>query len=49
MREYKAYLNDILEAIRKIETYTSNIIFKEFVDNELGYPEKVLTYCYYAN
>ena len=34
-REYKAYLKDILEAIRKIERYTENISFEEFVDNEL--------------
>jgi len=34
-REYKAYLKDILEAIHKIERYTENISFEEFVNNEL--------------
>ena len=34
-REYKAYLKDILEAIHKIERYTENIGFEEFVSNEL--------------
>jgi len=34
-REYKAYLKDILDAILKIERYTENISFEEFVDNEL--------------
>ena len=33
-REYKAYLKDILESIRKIENYT-NISFDDFVANEL--------------
>ena len=34
-RAYKAYLKDILEAIRKIENYTRNISFDDFVMDEL--------------
>jgi len=34
-REYKAYLKDILKAIRKIENYTKNIPFDDFVVDEL--------------
>ncbi|GAH59966.1 unnamed protein product, partial [marine sediment metagenome] len=34
-RERKAYLKDILEAIRKIENYTKNISFNDFVRDEL--------------
>jgi uncharacterized protein with HEPN domain len=34
-REYKAYLNDILEAIRKIEKYTVNLSFDDLADDEL--------------
>ena len=34
-REYKAYLKDILEAIRKIENYTKAIAFDDFVMDEL--------------
>jgi len=34
-REYKAYLRDILEAIRKIEKYTENISLDDFVKDEL--------------
>jgi len=34
-REYKAYLNDILEAIRKIEKYTDNLPFDDFIEDEL--------------
>lgn len=34
-REYKAYLKDILEAIRKIEKYTENISVDGFVKDEL--------------
>lgn len=34
-REYKAYLKDILEAIRKIEKYTENLSFEDFVEDEL--------------
>lgn len=35
LREHKAYLNDILEAIRKIERYTKNFSFDDFVGDEL--------------
>ncbi len=34
-REYKAYLKDILEAIRKIEKYTENLSFDDFDGDEL--------------
>ena len=34
-REYKAYLKDILEAIGKIENYTKDISFDDFVAEEL--------------
>jgi len=34
-REYKAYLKDILEAIRKIEKYTENISMEDFAKDEL--------------
>lgn len=34
-RECKAYLKDILEAISKIENYTKNISFNDFVRDEL--------------
>jgi uncharacterized protein with HEPN domain len=34
-RDYKAYLNDILEAIRKIENHTKDISFDDFVVDEL--------------
>ncbi|MCD6512100.1 MAG: DUF86 domain-containing protein [Thermoplasmata archaeon] len=34
-REYKVYLKDILEAIRKIEKYSEKMNLEEFRDNEL--------------
>jgi len=34
-RDYKVYLNDILEAIRKIQNYTKNMSFSELKRNEL--------------
>jgi len=34
-RDYKVYLNDILEAIRKIQNYTRNMGFSKFKRNEL--------------
>ncbi|MCD6165708.1 DUF86 domain-containing protein [bacterium] len=34
-REYKAYLKDILEAIRKIEKYTEKLSFDDFVEDDL--------------
>jgi uncharacterized protein with HEPN domain len=35
-RDYKAYLKDILEAIRKIENYTKDIAFDDFVNGILS-------------
>jgi uncharacterized protein with HEPN domain len=32
-REYKAYLQDILESICRIEKYTENISFESFQEN----------------
>ena len=29
-RDYKAYINDILEAIDRIESYTTNLTFDDF-------------------
>ena len=34
-RDYKTYLEDILEAIDKIERYTDKLNFNDFRDNEL--------------
>ncbi|KPK99696.1 MAG: hypothetical protein AMJ91_06780 [candidate division Zixibacteria bacterium SM23_73_3] len=34
-RKYKAYLKDILEAVRKIEKYTENICVVDFAKDEL--------------
>lgn len=34
-RDYRLYINDILEAIRKIEKYTKGMDFKEFSQNEI--------------
>ena len=34
-RAYKAYLKDILDAISKIENYTNDIAFDDFVADEL--------------
>lgn len=34
-RDYKLFLNDILESIRKIEKYTGNITFKDFTNNQM--------------
>jgi len=34
-REYKAFLRDILESIDKIDRYTKDINFQDFVKNEL--------------
>ena len=30
-RDYRIYLNDILESIRRIEKYTKSLTFEEFV------------------
>lgn len=35
MRNYKVYLNDILNCIKKIEKYTEDISYNEFNNNEL--------------
>lgn len=34
-RTHKAYLKDILEAIRKIEKYTENLSYEDFLKDEL--------------
>lgn len=34
-RDYKVFLSDIIGAINKIERYTSNMSFQEFLQNEL--------------
>jgi len=34
-KDYRVYLEDIMEAITKIEKYTGNLIFEEFRKNEL--------------
>jgi len=34
-RDYRAYIDDILESIRKIEKYTKGITYNEFVTDEL--------------
>ena len=34
-REYKLYIKDILEAIRKIEKYTEKMAYKDFIKDEL--------------
>ncbi len=35
-RAHEAYLKDILEAIRKIEKYTENMSYEEFLNDELS-------------
>jgi uncharacterized protein with HEPN domain len=34
-RELNTYLNDILDAIRKIDKYTKHLSFNDFLENEL--------------
>ncbi|WP_066633208.1 HepT-like ribonuclease domain-containing protein [Desulfolucanica intricata] len=34
-RDYKAYLSDIIGAVNKIERYTNNLSFQDFLQNEL--------------
>ena len=34
-KDYKVYLDDILESIQKIEKYTKNISYKKFTENNL--------------
>lgn len=35
MRDYRLYLDDILEAIQRIEEYTANMDFEDFAENRL--------------
>jgi len=35
LRDYKLYLDDILEAIRRIKEYTANMSFESFAENRL--------------
>lgn|SRR5690554_5802644 len=35
MRNYKVYINDIMNCIKKIKKYTENISYDEFAKNEL--------------
>lgn len=35
MRDYKIYLNDIMNCIKKIKKYTDNVSYDEFNKNEL--------------
>ena len=35
LRDYKAYINDILEAIDRIESYTTNLTFDNFSESRL--------------
>jgi len=34
-RDYKVYLEDVLEAITKIERYVANLSFEEFTRNDM--------------
>ena len=34
-RDYKAYINDILEAINRIESYTKNLTIDDFSESRL--------------
>lgn len=34
-RDYKAFINDILEAINRIESYTSNLTIDDFSESQL--------------
>ncbi|MEM3149983.1 MAG: HepT-like ribonuclease domain-containing protein [Candidatus Nezhaarchaeales archaeon] len=34
-RDYKVYLEDVLEAIAKIERYVANLSFEEFTRNDM--------------
>lgn len=34
-RDYKAYINDILEAIDRIESYTTNLTYDDFCESRL--------------
>ena len=35
MRDYRAYLKDVLEAIERIEEYTEGLDFDDFLENKL--------------
>ncbi len=35
MRDYRAYLKDILEAIERIEEYTEGLDFDDFLENKM--------------
>ncbi|MEM3678145.1 MAG: DUF86 domain-containing protein [Candidatus Bathyarchaeia archaeon] len=35
LRDYKVYLEDVMEAIGKIERYVANLSFEEFIKNEM--------------
>ncbi|MHA1626469.1 MAG: HepT-like ribonuclease domain-containing protein [Candidatus Asgardarchaeia archaeon] len=35
MRDYKLYLEDVLEAINRIEEYTKSLTFEDFSENKL--------------
>ena len=34
-RDYKLYIEDILNSIEKIQAYTENLSYEKFVENEL--------------
>ncbi|MBC7114618.1 MAG: DUF86 domain-containing protein [Archaeoglobi archaeon] len=34
-RDYRLFLHDILECIEKIERYTENLSFEEFIKNDM--------------
>lgn len=34
-RDFRLFLNDILESIEKIEKYTANVTFKDFTNNQM--------------
>ncbi len=34
-REYQAYLNDILESLKRIQRYTGNMTYNDFIKDEL--------------
>jgi len=34
-RDYRAYLDDIIDAIANIEEYTANLEFEEFMENKM--------------
>jgi len=35
MRDYRVYLRDILEAIKRIEEYTEGLDFDDFLENKM--------------